>query len=57
MRDALGSLDVQTFYGPIQFDEQGVNRAKPMGTIQVQDGEISVVAPDEAAVSDLLYPS
>ena len=57
VRDALRSLDVQTFYGPIQFDEQGVNRAKPMGTIQVQDGEISVVAPDEAAVSDLLYPS
>lgn len=56
VRDALRSLDVQTFYGPIQFDEQGVNRAKPMGTVQVQDGEIRVVAPDGAAVTDLSYP-
>ncbi len=56
VRDALRSLDVQTFYGPIQFDEQGVNRAKPMGTIQVQDGEIVVVAPSGAAIADLQYP-
>lgn len=56
VRDALKSMDAQTFYGPISFDDQGVNRAKPMGTIQVQDGEIYVVAPAGAAVSDLQYP-
>jgi branched-chain amino acid transport system substrate-binding protein len=56
VRDALRSLQVDTFYGPIAFDERGVNTEKPMGTIQVQDGEINVIAPEAAAVADLAYP-
>jgi len=56
VRAALQSLDVETFYGPLGFDERGVNTAKPMGTVQVQDGAINVVAPDGAAVSDFVYP-
>ena len=54
---ALRDLDIATFYGPISFDETGKNTAKPMGTIQVQHGEILVVAPSNAAVADLLYPA
>ena len=54
---ALRDLDIATFYGPISFDETGKNTAKPMGTIQVQHGEILVVAPSTAAVADLLYPA
>jgi len=56
VRRALRSLQADTFYGPIAFDERGVNVAKPMGTIQVQDGRILVVAPDAAAVAGLVYP-
>ena len=56
VRDALRSLRADTFYGPITFDGRGVNTAKPMGTIQVQDGAIRVVAPDPAAVAGLVYP-
>ena len=56
VRQALRSLRADTFYGPIAFDERGVNVAKPMGTIQVQGGEILVVAPDAAAVAGLVYP-
>ena len=56
VREALYSMQADTFYGPISFDQRGVNTAKPMGTIQVQDGEILVVAPDAAAVADLRYP-
>jgi branched-chain amino acid transport system substrate-binding protein len=56
VRQALFDLDVVTFYGPINFDETGKNAAKPMGAIQIQDGVINVVAPSEAAVTDLLYP-
>ncbi len=56
VRSALREMDVPTFYGPISFDEAGVNRAKPMGTIQVQDGTINVVAPSAAAVADFTYP-
>jgi branched-chain amino acid transport system substrate-binding protein len=56
VRDALYDLDVVTFYGPINFDDTGKNAAKPMGTIQIQDGVVNVVAPGEAAVADLLFP-
>lgn len=56
VRQALFDLDVVTFYGPINFDDTGKNAAKPMGAIQIQDGEILVVAPAEAAVADLQYP-
>ncbi|WP_419838544.1 amino acid ABC transporter substrate-binding protein [Candidatus Poriferisodalis sp.] len=57
VRTALGTLDADTFYGPIRFDERGVNVAKPMGTVQVQDGHIVVVAPAAAAEGDLVYPA
>ena len=56
VRNALYDLDVTTFYGPINFDETGKNAGKPMGAIQIQDGVINVIAPEEAAVADLQYP-
>ena len=56
VRVALRGLSATTFYGPISFDDRGVNVGKPMGTIQVQDGEIFVVAPDGAAAAELRYP-
>lgn len=56
VRQALYDLDVVTFYGPINFDETGKNASKPMGAIQIQDGVINVIAPVEAAVSELQYP-
>ena len=56
VRRALRGLSATTFYGPISFDDRGVNVGKPMGTIQVQDGDIFVVAPDAAAVAELRYP-
>ena len=57
VRDALRELDIDTFYGPIRFDERGVNVAKPMGTVQVQDGRIVVVAPAAVAEGALVYPA
>ncbi len=57
VRTALRNLDVVTFYGPISFDEKGRNAAKPMGAIQIQNGEILVVAPTHAAVAELNYPA
>ena len=57
VRASLRNLDVVTFYGPINFDEKGKNVTKPMGAIQIQSGEIFVVAPTNAAVSDLAYPA
>ena len=57
VRTALRSLDISTFYGPIKLDSTGKNTAKPMGAAQIQDGEILVVAPANAAVSEVLYPA
>ena len=56
VRAALQALDIDTFYGPINFDETGKNAGKPMGAIQILDGTPQVVAPAGAAVADLVYP-
>ena len=56
VRAALRAMSADTFYGPISFDERGVNASKPMGTIQVQDGQIVVVAPEAAATAELQHP-
>ena len=56
VREALRTLSADTFFGPISFDERGVNSRKPMGTVQVRDGGIFVVAPGAAATAELEYP-
>ena len=56
VRTALRELSADTFYGPISFDQRGVNMSKPMGMVQVQDGRILVVAPEAAAAAPLQYP-
>ena len=56
VRAALGELDVDTFAGRIRFDETGKNTYRSMGAIQIQDGDILVVAPAAAAVADVIYP-
>ena len=57
VRTALRNLDVSTFYGPINFDSTGKNESKPMGAVQIQNGKTVVVAPANAAVATLVYPS
>ena len=57
VRTALRNLDISTFYGPIKLDSVGKNTAKSMGAAQIQNGEILVVAPASAAVSEVLYPA
>lgn len=57
VREALQEMDIVTFYGPINFDETGKNAGKPMVTIQIQDGEILVVAPEGGAETDVIWPA
>ena len=52
----MRELDEVTFFGLINFDETGKNIDKPMGTIQILDGKIQVVAPEEIAVTQFNYP-
>ncbi len=56
-RDALSATDIQTFYGPIKFDETGKNVVKPMVLYQVQDGKYVVVWPEKWAEAELRAPT
>lgn len=57
VRDAIAALDIKTFYGPIKFDERGVNMSKPMAVEQLQpDGKKYTVFPNDVAEKEALYP-
>jgi branched-chain amino acid transport system substrate-binding protein len=45
VRDAIAATELDTFYGPIKFDETGRNIAKPVVLTQVQGGKYMVVSP------------
>lgn len=51
VRDAIASLELETFYGGIKFAPEGNNIAKPMVLRQIQDGTYNVVAPSEWAAT------
>jgi branched-chain amino acid transport system substrate-binding protein len=57
VRDAVAGLDEETFFGPIDFSEQGENDAKPMSVIQIQGGKPVTVWPKEQAESELKWPA
>lgn len=57
VRDALASLDITTFYGPIKFSANGENNAKPMVTIQIQSGKVVTVYPADVANATMTYPT
>jgi branched-chain amino acid transport system substrate-binding protein len=57
VRNALADLRATTFFGPIAFDERGVNSSKPIAVEQFSpDGHKYVVFPFEAAERPALYP-
>ncbi len=53
----MAGLDEETFFGPIDFNEQGENPAKPMSVIQIQDGKAVTVWPKEQAEAELKWPA
>jgi branched-chain amino acid transport system substrate-binding protein len=57
VREALASLDAMTFYGPVQFNPQGLNDRKPMVTVQIQRGTVVTVWPAEIAAAKAIYPT
>ncbi len=57
VRDALASLDYNSFYGKLKFDKQGMNVYKPMAVMQnFPDGKLYTVWPEEVAIKAPLYP-
>jgi branched-chain amino acid transport system substrate-binding protein len=56
VRDAIAATELDTFYGPVKFDEAGRNVAKPMVLTQVQGGKYVVVAPAKLATHKPVVP-
>jgi len=57
VRDAIASLDYNSFYGKLKFNKQGMNVYKPMAVMQnFPDGSLHTVWPKEAAVRAPLFP-
>jgi branched-chain amino acid transport system substrate-binding protein len=56
IRDALRSMDIETFFGKFKFDEKGKNIAHRMGIIQVQGGKQVLIDPPRPGVK-FLYPA
>lgn len=46
VRDALASLDIVTFYGPIKFSANGMNGGRDLPIIQVQGGKPVLLYPE-----------
>ncbi|PIW27065.1 MAG: amino acid ABC transporter substrate-binding protein [Rhodospirillales bacterium CG15_BIG_FIL_POST_REV_8_21_14_020_66_15] len=56
VRDAIASIEFETFYGPIKFAPEGNNLGKPMVLRQIQKGAFNVVAPSKYASHPLAWP-
>ncbi len=56
VRDAIAQTDIQTAYGPVKFDQRGVNVGKTMAVIQLQGNVPVVVYPSGVAEQRLIYP-
>ena len=53
VRDALASLDVITFFGPIKFGANGMNSGRDLPIIQVQNKKVVVLFPDAVKQANL----
>jgi branched-chain amino acid transport system substrate-binding protein len=56
VRDALAALDTPSFFGPLKFNEQGMNVTKQMAVVQIQNGKAVPVWPKESAEAPLKWP-
>lgn len=56
VREALSQTNLNTFFGPIRFDDTGKNTAKNMVIQQLQGNRYQVVWPPEAAMGKLIFP-
>jgi branched-chain amino acid transport system substrate-binding protein len=57
VREALASLDLNTFFGRIKFDAGGQNTYTNVLVEQIQSGQIQTVWPPEVAAATPMYPT
>lgn len=60
LTNLIAATDLQTFYGPVKFDQSGEhfhdNTQPPPLLIQIQGGKITAVAPANVAHAKFIYP-
>jgi len=56
VRNALATMNVNTFWGPIQFDEKGKIKGRTMPVGQILNGQFTLVYPPELAEAKLVWP-
>lgn len=53
---SIRQLDIETFYGPVKYDQRGLNIRKPMALVQIQNNTSVAIWPPKEAKSKLRYP-
>ncbi len=57
VRDTMRGLDIQTFWGPIRFNEKGVNVGTSGAAVsQIQNGQVVVIWPQELQQNKPIFP-
>ena len=56
VRDAIAQTNLMTAYGPVKFNEKGINVGKSMAVVQIQGGKPRVVWPVAGSEGPLVYP-
>jgi len=56
LRDALRKTELETFFGPVKFDERGVNTAQGIYVYQVQPEKDVLLDPEKFADGKMVYP-
>ncbi|MBI2874200.1 MAG: amino acid ABC transporter substrate-binding protein [Firmicutes bacterium] len=56
VREAILSLDMETFYGPIKYDVTGWNNTSTALIVQIQDGNLVTVYPSKLKQAEPRYP-
>jgi branched-chain amino acid transport system substrate-binding protein len=57
IRDALASMDVETFFGRFKFDDKGQNIGGRENVMQIQSQKQILVWPEVSAGGQLIYPT
>ena len=56
VREAMLTLDTTTFFGPVKFNDAGVDEKATAVVAQVQGGKAVVVYPKDIASAPVQYP-
>ncbi len=56
VREAISNIDIETFFGPVRFDERGVNVGQGIYLFQIQPEKDALILPEAVADGKPIYP-